>query len=47
MAKVHDFVEMWQGSQNLRTTQKKSRMQNKQMLAMGYIGDTEEIVKAS
>jgi len=31
MAKVHDFLEMWQGSQNLQTTQKESRAQNKQM----------------
>jgi len=29
MAKVHDFLEMWQGSQNLRTTQKESRAQDK------------------
>jgi len=47
MAKVHDFLEMWQGSQNLRATQKESRAQNKQMTAIGYISDTEEIVKAS
>jgi len=47
MAKVHDFLEMWQGSQNLRATQKKSRAQNKQMTAVGYISDTEESVKAS
>jgi len=47
MAKVHDFLEMWQGSQNLRTTQKESRARNKQMTAMGYISDTEESVKAS
>jgi len=46
MAKVHNFLEMWQGSQNLRATQKKSRVQNKQITAMGYISDTEEIVKA-
>jgi len=25
MAKVHDFLEMWQGTQNLRATQKESR----------------------
>jgi len=31
MAKVHDFVEIWQGSQNLRATQKKFRAQNWQM----------------
>jgi hypothetical protein len=44
MAKVHDFLEMWQGSQNLGATQKESRAQNKQMTAVGYILDTEEIV---
>jgi len=47
MAKVHDFLEMWQGSQTLRGTQKESCAQNKQMTAVGYISDTEEIVKAS
>jgi len=47
MAKVHDFLGMWQGSQNLRATQKESRAQNKQMTAVGYIWDTEEMVKAS
>jgi len=44
MAKVHDCVEMWQGSQNIRATQKESCSQNKQMTAVGYISDTEEIV---
>jgi len=47
MAKVHNCLEMWQGSQNLRATQKESRAQNKQMTAVGYISDTEEIVKSS
>jgi hypothetical protein len=47
MAKVHDFSEMWQGSQNLRATQKESHGQNKQMTAVRYISDMEEIVKAS
>jgi len=47
MAKVHNFLEMWQGSQNLCATQKESRAQNKQMTAVGYILDMEEIVKAS
>ena len=47
MANVHDFLEMWQGSQTIKATQKKSRAQNKQMTAVGYISDTEEIVKAS
>jgi len=47
MAKVHDILEMWQGSQNLRATQKESRAQTKQMTAVGYILDTEDIVKPS
>jgi len=47
MAKVQDILEMLQGSQNLRATQKESCAQNKQMTAVGYILDTEEIVKAS
>jgi len=47
MAKVHDFLEMWQGSQNLLATQKKSRAQNKEMTTVGYISDTEESVNAS
>jgi len=46
MAKVHDFLEMWQGSQNLHATQKESCAQNKQMITVGYISDTTEIVKA-
>jgi len=33
MAKVHYFLEMWQGSQNLRATQKESHARNKQMTA--------------
>jgi len=47
MAKVHDFLEMWQDSQNLRATQKESCAQNKQMTAVGFFSDMEEIVKAS
>jgi len=47
MAKVHYLLEMQQGSHNLRATQKESRIQNKKMTAIGYIVDTEEIVKAS
>ena len=47
MAKAHDFLEMWQGSQNLWPTQKDSRTQIKLMRAIGYTADTEEIVKAS
>jgi len=44
MAKVHNCLEMWLGSQNLLATQKESRAQNKQMTAVGYISDTEEII---
>jgi hypothetical protein len=47
MAKVHYFLEMWQGSQNLCATQKDSRTQNRQMAAIGYILDSEETVIAS
>jgi hypothetical protein len=47
MPKVHDFLQMWQGSQNLRGKQMKSHAQNKQMTAVRYISDMEEIVKAS
>jgi len=47
MAKVHDFLEMWQGSQNLCATQKESRTPNRQMTAVGYIADTEESIKSS
>jgi len=47
MARVHDFLEMWQGSRKLSATQKKSRAQKKLMTAVGYISDTEVIVKAS
>jgi hypothetical protein len=47
MAKVHDILEMWQGSQTVRDTQKESRTQKKQMTAIRYISDTEEIIKAS
>jgi hypothetical protein len=47
MAKVHDFLEMWQGSPNPGATQRESRAQNKQMTTVGYISDTEEIVKPS
>jgi len=47
IAKVHDCLEMWQGSQNLHATQKESCARNKQMIAVRYISDMEEIVKAS
>jgi hypothetical protein len=47
MAKVHNFLEMWQGSQNLPAMQKEPRARNKEMTAVGYIRDKEEIFKAS
>ena len=47
MAKVHDFLEMWQGSQNLCATQKEFHSQNKQMTAVGYISDAREMVNPS
>jgi hypothetical protein len=47
MANVHDFLEMWQGNQNLRATQKESRSRNKQVTATGDVSDMEEIIKAS
>jgi len=47
MAKVHDFLEKWQGSQNLNVTQKECLTKNEQLMGIGYISDLEEIVKAS
>jgi len=46
MAKVHDLLEMCQGSQHQCATQKESCAQNKQMTAVGYISDTDDIVTA-
>jgi len=46
MAKVNNFLERWQGSQNPRATQKESRAQNKEMTAIEQISDSEEIIKA-
>jgi hypothetical protein len=40
-------LEMWQGSENVHATQKESHTQNKQLTAVWYISDTEEMVKAS
>jgi len=47
MAKVRDFWEIWKGSQTLLATPKKSRALHNHLNAVGYISDTEEIVKAS
>jgi len=46
LAKVHDFLKMWQGSQNLSATQKESRAQTRQLTAIRCISDTAAIVKA-
>jgi len=47
MAMVDDIVEMRLGNQNLRATQKESRSQHKQMAAVEYFSDTEDVIKAS
>ena len=47
MAKVHNVLEMWHGSQIQHGTKKESHVQNTQMTAIGYISDTEEIIKVS
>jgi len=47
MVNVHDFWAMRAGSQNSNATLQESRTQKKQMTAVGYISDTEEIIKAS
>ena len=39
MAKVHNFLEMWKRSQNLRTSQKATRIKNKQMTTVEYMSD--------
>jgi len=45
MAKVHNIFEMWQDSQNPPATEKGSGAHNKQVTAVGYVYDTDEIVK--
>jgi len=45
MAKVHNFLEMWQRSRILHTTEKESHAQNKLMTVIRYTTNTEEIVK--
>jgi len=47
MVKAHHFLEMWQGSQNIRATQKESQAENTYITAVGHISDMEGIVKAS
>ena len=46
MSEVQTIVTMWQGSQNLRATQKECHASIELITAVGYIFDTEEIFKA-
>jgi len=45
MANIHDVLEMLPRCQNLHATQNKPRHHNKQMTALGYISETEEIMQ--
>jgi hypothetical protein len=47
IANFHDLLEMWQGSQNLRATQKECHSRNKQMTAIRYNWNMVEILKVS
>jgi hypothetical protein len=47
LAMVHNLLEICQGSQNLRATQKKSCAECKQMATVGYISDYKDSVKGS
>lgn len=47
LAKIHNFLVMWPGSQNIHATQKEYQAQNNQMTTIEYISDTEDIIKAS
>jgi len=40
-------LERWHGSKTVHATEMESRAQNKQMTAVGYIADTEDILKSS
>ena len=46
-AKVHDLLEMLQGSRNLCAMEKESRAQINTMTTVGYISDMDEIIKVS
>jgi hypothetical protein len=46
MAKVNNFLDMWQHSQKLHAAKKESCDQTKQMTAVRYISDTEVILQA-
>jgi hypothetical protein len=47
IAKVDNFLYMWQGRQNLGDIQKESGAHIEQMTAIGYLSDMEDIVNAS
>jgi hypothetical protein len=47
IVKVNNLLEIRQGRHDLRATQKESHTQNKQITAVGYIRDMEEIITAS
>jgi len=47
MAKFHDCLEIWRGSQIPRATQQESQAQNEQMTVIGNILQNEAIVEAS
>jgi hypothetical protein len=47
IVKVNNLLEIRQGRHNLQATQKESHTQNKQITAVGYIRDMEEIITAS
>jgi len=46
MAKVHNMLEMWQGSQILCATQKKTHSEMKQLTSVRMFPDTEQIFEA-
>jgi hypothetical protein len=47
MAKIHDFVAMWQGSLNQHATPKELQAPNKELTDVEYVSDTGEIINVS
>jgi hypothetical protein len=47
VAKVHDMLELCQGSQNLYATRRNLALKNNNMSAIEYISGTEAIIQAS
>jgi hypothetical protein len=47
MAKVHIILEIWQRSQSLHAIQKEFYSPDKQGIAVGYISDSEVVIKIS